>query len=158
MTGNWSTTKEELEDDIMPDFCCGFTYITTPGVGARLVQAANLLYPESEVVQIEDSLITGVLRERAGVELVSLDTSWRGWAWLRLFSHCPWLTITKLTFSNTLVREKRSSRAHVQYVGGLLEPRVWRYYTCLHAEVGLLALENLVPGLVPDFIWDICTR
>ena len=32
MTGNWSTTKEELEDDIMPDFCCGFTYITSPEV------------------------------------------------------------------------------------------------------------------------------
>ena len=56
------------------------------------------------------------------------------------------------------MQEKRSSRAHVQYVGGLLEPRVWRYYTCLHAEVGLLALDSLVPGLVPDFIWDICTR
>ena len=32
MTGNWSTTKQELEDDIMPDFCCGFTYITSPEV------------------------------------------------------------------------------------------------------------------------------
>ena len=87
-----------------------------------------------------------------------LEDTWLAAAWLQLLSHCPWLTITKLTFSNTLVREKRSSRAHVQYVGGLLEPRVWRYYTCLHAEVGLLALDSLVPGLVPDFIWDICTR
>ena len=32
MTGNWSTSKQELEDDIMPDFCCGFTYITSPEV------------------------------------------------------------------------------------------------------------------------------
>ena len=158
MTGNWSTTKEELEDDIMPDFCCGFTYITTPGVGARLVQAANLLYPESEVVQIEDSLITGVLRERAGVELVSLDTSWRGWAWLRLFSHCPWLTITKLTFSNELVLSKRSSRQAVQYVGGVTEVLVWRYYLCLHLEVGLDNLNQNFPALIPAFIWDLCTR
>ena len=51
MTGNWSTTKEELEDDIMPDFCCGFSYITTPAVGIRLVEAANLLYPNTEVVR-----------------------------------------------------------------------------------------------------------
>ena len=127
-------------------------------VGLKLVQAANALYPDTEMEQIEDALITGVLRERVGVELVTLEDTWLAAAWLQLLSHCPWLTITKLTFSNTLVREKRSSRAHVQYVGGLLEPRVWRYYTCLHAEVGLLALENLVPGLVPDFIWDICTR
>ena len=32
MTGNWSTSKQELEDDIMPDFCCGFSYITSPKV------------------------------------------------------------------------------------------------------------------------------
>ena len=158
MTGNWSTTREELEDDIMPDFCCGFTYITTPGVGLRLVQAANLLYPNTEVVQIEDSLITGVLREKVGVSLVSLDQSWVSWAWLHLFSHCPWLTITKLTFSNDLVRSKRSSRQSVQYVGGLTEPRVWRYYLCLHLEVGLHTLTQNIPDLTPAWLWDLCTR
>ena len=33
MTGNWSTSKEVLEEDVMPDFCCGFSYITSPQVG-----------------------------------------------------------------------------------------------------------------------------
>ena len=36
MTGNWSTSKEVLEEDIMPDFCCGFSYITSPQVGPSL--------------------------------------------------------------------------------------------------------------------------
>ena len=158
MTGNWSTTKEELEDDIMPDFCCGFSYITTPSVGSKLVEAANLLYHDTEVVQIEDSLITGVLREKVGVHLVSLEAGWRSWAWLSLFSHCPWLTMAKLTFSNDLVLSKKSSRQSVQYVGGLMEAAVWRYYVCLHLEVGLDILEQNIPGLIPNFIWDICTR
>ena len=158
MTGNWSTTKEELEDDIMPDFCCGFSYITTPAVGIRLVEAANLLYPNTEVVQIEDSLITGVLREKVGVDLISLEPSWTSSSWLHIFSYCPWLTMTKLTFSNDLVISKRSSRQAVQYVGGVTEGRVWRYYVCLHLEVGLDTIEQNLPGLIPNFIWDFCSR
>merc|ERR1712198_185656 len=74
MTGNWSTSKEELEDDIMPDFCCGFLYLTSPKVGAALVQTALALYKNEEVVQIEDSLITGVLREKLkGVSIGTLE-------------------------------------------------------------------------------------
>ena len=57
------------------------------------------------------------------------------------------------------VIEKKSSRKNVQYVGPVTEPRVLRYYTCLHLEVGLLALEQIAPSsLIPDFIWDICQR
>ena len=159
MTGNWSTTKEELEADIMPDFCCGFLYLTTPGVGAALVQAGLVLYGDTEVVQIEDSLITGVLRERLlGVSLDTLETGVMARLWLNIFSYCPWLTITKLTFSNNLVISKTSSRSNVQYVGPVTSPQVWRYYICLHVEVGFDQLEQTVPGLVPDFIWNLCKR
>ena len=127
-------------------------------VGLKLVQAANALYPDTEMEQIEDALITGVLRERLGVELVTLEDTWLAAAWLQLLSHCPWLTITKLTFSNDLVRSKRSSRQAVQYVGGLSEAKVWRYYLCLHMEVGLDSLNQNMPGLIPAFIWDLCSR
>ena len=44
MTGNWSISKEELEDDIMPDFCCGFSYITTPEVYSNLI-VLNVVFP-----------------------------------------------------------------------------------------------------------------
>ena len=37
MRGNWSVTTEEYEEDIMPDFCTGFLYVTTPKVGAGAV-------------------------------------------------------------------------------------------------------------------------
>ena len=57
------------------------------------------------------------------------------------------------------VIEKKSSRKNVQYVGPITEPRVLRYYTCLHLEVGLLALEQIVTSaLIPDFIWEMCRR
>jgi len=159
MTGNWSTTKEELEADIMPDFCCGFLYLTTPRVGAALVQAALILYGDTEVVQIEDSLITGVLRERLpGVSVDTLETGVMAKLWLNIFSYCPWMTITKLTFSNNLVISKTSSRSNVQYVGPVTSPHVWRYYICLHLEVGMDQIEQSLPGLVPAFIWGVCKR
>ena len=57
------------------------------------------------MVQIEDALITGVLREKVGVELAPMEPpSWLGWAWHTVLSQCPWMTITKLTFSNNLGR------------------------------------------------------
>ena len=127
-------------------------------VGLKLVQAANALYPDTEMEQIEDALITGVLRERLGVELVTLEDTWLAAAWLQLLSHCPWLTITKLTFSNELVLSKRSSRQAVQYVGGVTEVLVWRYYLCLHLEVGLDTLTQNIPDLTPAWLWDLCTR
>ena len=66
MTGNWSHTREEIDRDFMPDFCVGFLSLTTPWVGAQLAQVGLELYGASDtpVAQIEDSLITGVLRER----------------------------------------------------------------------------------------------
>ena len=64
MTGNWSLGSEEWPRRTLPDFCVGFLSITTPGVAGQLLQAALQLYSETEVEQIEDSLITGILRER----------------------------------------------------------------------------------------------
>ena len=69
------------------------------------MRAANKLYPDTEMVQIEDALITGVLREKVGVELAAIEPpTWLGWAWHTVLSQCPWMTITKLTFSNNLGR------------------------------------------------------
>ena len=50
----------------MPAFCVGFLSLATPEVGAQLAQVGLTLYGESprDITQIEDSLVTGVLRER----------------------------------------------------------------------------------------------
>ena len=98
-------------------------------VGSELVQAGSGLYRQSEeeVEQIEDSLITGLLRER--LEEVRIGTTSQGMfshLWLSVFSHCPWLSLTKLSFSNHLVISKSSSRKHVQYVGGITDAGLWR--------------------------------
>ena len=98
-------------------------------VGSELVQAGLGLYSHSveEVEQIEDSLITGLLRERLDqVRVGSTSEGLVSHLWLSVFSHCPWLSLTKLSFSNHLVISKSSSRKHVQYVGGLTDTGLWR--------------------------------
>jgi len=159
MRGNWSLTKEELDVDILPDFCSGFLYVTTPQVGAALVQVGLQLYGQTDVVVTEDYLIAGVLRER--LPTISLETLESGVAarmWQDLFSHCPWLSTVKQTFFNDLVITKRSSRSGVQYVGNLFTPAVWRFFICIHMEAVLEMVETRMEGIVPDFIWDICVR
>ena len=59
IAGNWSISRSQLAADLHPDFCSGFLYLTSPRVGAELVQAGLSLYGDMEVEQIEDSLITG---------------------------------------------------------------------------------------------------
>ena len=59
IAGNWSISRSQLASDLHPDFCSGFLYLTSPRVGAELVQAGLSLYGDMEVEQIEDSLITG---------------------------------------------------------------------------------------------------
>ena len=159
MLGNWSIPKEELEADMVPDFCAGFLYLTTPQVGAALLQVGSALFSQAEVTIIEDSLITGVLRQRIPrVALEMLDTSLSTKIWQNYLSFCPWLTVAKLTFFDEIVINKTSSRSGVQYVGSITSPGFWRFFVCLHLEVGLGTLDTWLPGMVPDFIWDFCSR
>ena len=159
MRGNWSLSKDELEADILPDFCTGFLYITSPKVGAALVQVGLVLYSQTEVVVTEDYLIAGVLRERLpAVSLDTLETGVTAKMWKNFFSHCPWLTTVKQTFFNDLVVTKRSSRSGVQYVGHVTTPAVWRFFLCIHLEAVLEMVEMKVKGIVPDYLWDVCVR
>ena len=69
------------------------------------MRTANKLYPDKEMLQIEDALITGVLRQNIGVNLVPFDKSLSSWMWSNVFSYCPWMTMTKLTFFNNLGKD-----------------------------------------------------
>ena len=159
MRGNWSLTKDQHEADILPDFCSGFLYVTSPQVGAALVQVGLALYSQTEVVVTEDYLIAGVLRERLpSVSLETLDTGVSAWAWQHIFSHCSWLTTVKITFFNDLVKSKRSSRSGVQYVGQVTTPAVWKFFICIHMEAVLEMVEMKMEGIVPEFLWDLCVR
>jgi len=163
MTGNWSISKEQVESDFHPDFCCGFLYLTTPSVGAELVQAGLSAYGNVEVEQIEDSFITGELRERLDNVMISSlssmsSSSPTSFLWSSILSHCPWLSLTKLSFGNDLVVTKFSSRSKVMYVGPITNPHLWRYYICLHIEFVLENLEKMIPGYAPQFIFDLCKR
>ena len=158
MLGNWSVPRSQLAADTVPDFCAGFLYAVTPQLGARLVRAAAAVFGEleEEVVLIEDSLITGLLRQRLGD--VGLGSLALGPVWTSLLSHCPWLTVARTTFLDPLVVRKTSDRSGVQYVGSLTEPGVWRFFLCLHVETALGAVEGLLGATLPDFVWDVCQR
>ena len=117
------------------------------------------LYKDEEVEQIEDSLITGVLRDRIeGVVVDTIETGLMSKPWLHIFSHCPWMIGFKIIFFNDMVISKRSSRNNVQYVGSVTDLAVWRFFLCLHFEGGLALLDQFLPGIVPQIIWDICVR
>jgi len=161
MRGNWSLTKEQLELDTLPDFCSGFLYVTKPNIGAALTQAGMQLYQDrEEVVITEDYLIAGVLREQLpGVDVETLRYDrMTDILWQKYLSHCPWLVTFRQTFFNDLVKSKRSSRNNVQYVGGLTNWRVWRFFLCLHLESVLEIVDSKMAGIVPDYLWDICSR
>ena len=166
----------QWDRDWMPAFCVGFLSITQPELGAQLaqvglhctvlyctvlyctVQVGLALYGDAaeDITQIEDSLITGVLRERLPhVRLEPLEV--RGPVW-RVFSWCSWLHMFKQTFFNDLIVSKRSSRSGVEYVGPVTSPRVWRFFLCVMVEGGLEMAEAAVPGLLPSFLWSVCAR
>ena len=121
-------------------------------VGAELVQAGLAVYGNVEVEQIEDSLITGPqctqhnsffvfykksvsvhktlissgeLRQRLD-NVPVLGSPSPSPLWTHVLSHCPWLTLTKLSFANDLVITKSSSRKSVMYVGPIDSPALWR--------------------------------
>lgn len=161
MRGNWSLTKDQLEDDVLPDFCSGFLYVTKPQIGAALAQAGLHMYRDGsdDVVITEDYLIAGVLREKVpglGVETLRTDRL-TDFIWQNYLSHCPWLVTFRQTFFNDLVLSKKSSRSNVQYVGSLTNWKVWRFFICLNWE-GVLEIVEHRTGLVPDFLWDVCAR
>jgi len=158
MTGNWSHSKEEWSRDFMPDFCVGFLSLTTPDVGAQLAQVGLELYGDSEtpIAQIEDSLITGVLRER--LPHVRIEMMHLGYRWERFFTWCGWLHMFKQTFFNDLIISKTSSRKNVQYVGSVTNPKVWKFFICVMVEGCLGWFETNFPTLVPSFLWNICSR
>ena len=159
MTGGWSESKEEWERDTLPSFCVGFLSLTTPVLGAQLAQVGLKLYGdrEGDVRQIEDSLITGVLRERLPhVRLEVLSTG--NPLWNLITSYCPWTHMFKQTFFNDLVISKKSSRNHVQYVGSLTNMHVWKFFLCVCLEGALITIQNYFPSLLPEFLFSICVR
>ena len=161
MLGNWSAPRSQLEADIIPDFCAGFLYSMTPALGARLAQAGARVFGghSEDIVLIEDMLITGVLRQSLGdVDLDILVDSRMRWLWTDFLSHCPWLTVAKMTFFDDLVIRKRSDRSGVQYVGSVWDVHVWRFFLCLHIETALGSIENIFSMSIPNFIWDVCKR
>ena len=117
MTGNWTVKKDDLEHvgdqkEFIPDFCVGYLYLTTPEVGAALVQVAHSLYSSSpsskENNLIEDYLVTGYLRERLPWVTLSLleNSGLRPWLWTHVFSGCPCLAFFNNFFLNPVVISK----------------------------------------------------
>ena len=142
MTGAWSESKSDWERDRLPTFCVGFLSLTTPRLGAQLAQVGLELYRDrqTDVLQIEDSLITGVLRERLPHITIEVLSKGRP-VWNIVTSWCPFTHMFKQTFFNDLVISKKSSRNNVHYVGSVTNLQVWRFFLCIQLEGALMTLQ-----------------
>jgi len=151
--GKWSVTHSEMSRRVFPDFCPGWLYVTTPRVGLHLAEVANMATDIVNVARLDDIYVTGFLRERLeGITLQQLHSKgWNGLSWNSVFSHCPFLGITKNIFYNDIVLDKGSGR--VTYIKGQ------KFYWCAFLEFFILEnVEYVAPGLSPKFLWDLCSR
>lgn len=151
--GKWSVTYSEMSRRVFPDFCPGWLYVTTPRVGLDLAEVANMATDIVNVARLDDIYVTGFLRERLeGVKLQQLHSKGlSGLSWNAVFSHCPFLGITKNIFYNDIVLDKGSGA--VTYIKGQ------KFYWCAFLEFFILEnVEYVAPGLSPSFLWDICAR
>ena len=157
MSGRWAESEADWTREFLPEYCSGWLTVISPGLGAKLAQVGLSLYRdrEEEIQHSSDSLITGVLRERLPqVRIERMERRHPVWNTVALW--CPVTHLFKQTFFNDFVLSKRSSSTH--YVGSVTEPKVWRFFTCFTLEGALRALESISPSLVPQIIWDICSR
>ena len=67
ITSVWSADTETVREEKVPDWCVGWLYLTTPKVGAEIVQAGHAIFPDTELNLPEDHLIAGLLRETVKV-------------------------------------------------------------------------------------------
>ena len=67
ITSVWSADTETVSEELVPDWCVGWLYLTTPQVGAEVVQAGLAIFPDTELNLPEDHLIAGLLRETVKV-------------------------------------------------------------------------------------------
>jgi len=157
MTGNWSISEDQFPWSTVPDWCTGFLYITSPLVGAQLVQAGYALYNNIDVEQGEDTMITGVLRDAIGdIEVDTYETGIMSQIWLHYLSHCSFLTGFKITFFNSYIMSKRSSRSDTWYVGSITDLPVLRYFLCFYYECWIRHIEQYI--LLPKVLYDVCIR
>ena len=148
----WRVTWEELPRSHYPDYCFGWLWVTTPGLGMGLAEVAT--YHAVEVMGMvthDDSFVTGILRERLGVEVTGLVPGAWGALWDSAISHCPCLGIVRQNLFNDIVLRK--GPASMPYVGG------YTHFFCTTLEMWLMRLEALpflAPALSP--LWAACAR
>lgn len=65
----WFVTKDEYLPDSYPPFVSGWLYVTTPSVASKLIDQANSY---SKYFWIDDAFITGILREKADIQLIDI--------------------------------------------------------------------------------------
>lgn len=67
----WFVTKDEFPDSIYPDYLSGWLYITNPQTALQLVRLSQ----SEKFFWIDDTWVTGILRDQIGIPLITLN-SW----------------------------------------------------------------------------------
>ncbi|XP_055911073.1 beta-1,3-galactosyltransferase 5 [Eupeodes corollae] len=70
LTANkWSVTRDEYPGDVYPDYLSGWLYITNPITALQLVRRSQ----SEKFFWIDDTWVTGVLRDRLSIPLIKLN-------------------------------------------------------------------------------------
>lgn len=155
LMGKWSISKRDMPRRVFPSFCPGWLYITTPRVGLALAEVAVIKHDHLiNKSKLDDIFVSGFIREYLpDVKLSQLGDGRIGKWWNNLFSHCPFMGITKNIFFNEIVEEKGSGG--VSYIKGQ------KFYWCAFLEFFILEnIEYVIPTLshyTPP-LWALCAR
>ena len=155
IAGKWAISKEEMEQDVFPNYCTGFLYGVTSQAALALVEASVSVPWEhaASLSVMEDAFITGFLRQSIeNMELQSMLNWWQRKVYEGFVIKCPFMAGVSNIFLNPSVKEKRSSEG-VSYV------KSPSYFFCSCIESLLRGVDVLTQeGYWTAPVWKVCAR
>ena len=75
LLSKWSLQGDEYQRRVLPAYCTGWVYVTSPELSLRLAEMATNLQPEEMTTsKVCDRFITGIVRERISGSSVDMLT------------------------------------------------------------------------------------
>lgn len=154
IAGKWALSKEEMDQDVFPNYCTGFLYGVTSQAALALVEASVSVPWEhaASLAVMEDAFITGFLRQSIeNMELRSMLNWWQRKVYEGLVIKCPFMAGISNMFLNPSVKEKRSSEG-VSYINSP------SYFFCSCIESLLRGVDSVIEGYWTAPVWKVCAR
>ena len=154
IAGKWALSKEEMEQDVFPNYCTGFLYGVTSQAALALAEASvSVPWEQAASLSIlEDAFITGFLRQSVeNIEIHSMLNWWQRKLYEGLIVQCPFMTGVTTIFLNPAVKQKLSSEG-VPYIQSP------SYFFCALIERLLRTVDSVTEGYGTASLWNVCAR